>query len=122
MKMNENRKASGLYKVNIIIVLAIVLLSMNIYADGRKITITVTGNNDSTLLLASYYGEKIKLVDTAFSVKKDGNFVFESDEKLPGGIYMAVTPDKKKLFEFIISDDQNFKIITDTADYIRNMT
>lgn len=96
-------------------------ISGSIWADGYKINISIEGNKDSVLLLTSYYGEKIKLIDTAYSQNLNGNFVFESENMLPGGIFMAVSSNKKKLFEFIISDDQVFKISTDTSAYIQNM-
>jgi hypothetical protein len=60
------------------------------------------------------------LVDTATQGSK-GTFVFESPDLLAGGIYMAVTPDKKKLFEFLIGKNQRFTLQTDTTDYVSNM-
>jgi len=75
---------------------------------------------DSSLILTSYHGDKIILVDTAF-VEKSGFFVFEKKEKLPGGIYMLVSPQKRKLFEFIIDNDQRFSLTTDTANYALNV-
>ena len=85
---------------------------------GEKLylKIKIEGYADTSLLLTSYYGDKVKLVDTAF-VTKSGCFIFEGEENLPGGIYMAVSPEKKKLFEFILDKDQRFSLTTDTADY-----
>jgi len=88
--------------------------------DAYKIKIHIDGNSDSILLLTTYYGEKIMLVDTAFS-DKPGFFLFEGDSLLPQGIYMAVSNKKKKLFEFIVNDNQQFSLNTDTSDYTMNM-
>ncbi|UBM63273.1 DUF5106 domain-containing protein [Candidatus Sulfidibacterium hydrothermale] len=83
--------------------------------QGYKINIQIKGSRDTTLLLASYYGDKIRLVDTAHA-KTPGNFVLEGKKPLPGGVYMAVSPKKAKLFEFLINKNQHFKLVTDTAN------
>ncbi len=83
--------------------------------EGHIIQIKIQGSQDTSLLLASYYGNKIRLVDTAFT-KTPGNFVFEGKKSLPGGVYMAVSPKKVKLFEFLINKNQHFSLQTDTAN------
>ncbi len=83
--------------------------------NGYNIHIKITGSADTSLLLASYYGNKIRLVDTAFA-KTPGNFVFEGKKPLPGGVYMAVNPKKVKLFEFLINKSQHFILKTTTAN------
>jgi len=83
--------------------------------ESYKIQIKIIGSQDTSLLLASYYGNKIRLVDTAFT-KIQGNFVFEGKKALPGGVYMAVSPKKVKLFEFLINKNQHFSLQTDTAN------
>ena len=88
--------------------------------ESLYLKIKIKGFTDSSLLLTSYHGDKIKLIDTAF-VTKTGFFIFEGMEKLPGGIYMAVSPDKKKLFEFILDKNQSFTLTTDTANYALNV-
>lgn len=104
-----------------VFVIGILLFSSEIVSqDSYKIKINIEGNSDSLLLLTSYYGEKIKLVDTAYNNSK-GDFIFEGYQKLPGGIYMTVSSDKKKLFEFIVGKDQNFSMQTDTSNYVQNM-
>jgi len=85
-----------------------------------RIAVTVSGSTDTALMMTCYYGDKIKLVDTAMRQKK-GKFVFEGRKKLPGGIYMAVTPGKVKLFEFIVGDDQHFELETDTSGSALNL-
>lgn len=87
---------------------------------GYKIKIHVDGFRGKTLFLSSYYGDKIKRVDTA-KVVKPGVFVFEGAKPLVGGIYMAVDPMNRKLFEFIVSRKQHFGLTTDTANYLMDM-
>lgn len=104
--------------------LAVILFFLTVAAvfagDGYKIRISISGYPDSALLLTSYYGDKIVLVDTAYA-QKPGTFVFTGKEKLPGGIYMAVSQGKSKLFEFIIDKHQDFSISTDTANYLNDI-
>lgn len=88
--------------------------------DELYLKIRIEGYPDSSLLLTSYLGDKIKLIDTAF-VTKPGHFAFRSEEPLAGGIYMAVSPDKKKLFEFILNENQSFTLSTDTSNYALNL-
>lgn len=83
--------------------------------QGYKICIDIKGSKDTSLLLASYYGDKIRLVDTAHTTTP-GNFILEGNKPLPGGVYMAVSPKKVKLFEFLVNKNQHFKLVTDTAN------
>jgi len=88
--------------------------------NGYKIRIAISGYQDTVLFLTSYYGDKIILVDTATVLKND-SFEFTGKTKLPGGIYMAVSEHKRKLFEFIVDDDQDFSLTTDTVNFAHNM-
>ncbi len=83
--------------------------------NSYRIEINIKDSPDTSLLLASYYGNKIRLVDTAFA-KKPGDFVFEGKKALPGGVYIVVSPKKVKLFEFLINKNQHFNLQTDTAN------
>ena len=111
--------------INILRQLSVIIISLIIAQtisaqDNYDIKIKIDGYTDSTLLLTSYFGEKIKIVDTAYS-DKSGDFHFKGEKRLPGGIYMAVSMTKKKLFEFIVSSSQNFVLSTDTSNYALNM-
>ena len=99
-----------------------ILLSFNAFsANEYEIKINIEGEfKDSSILLTSYFGEKIKIIDTAYATKQ-GEFVFAGQKKLPGGIYMVVSMQKKKLFEFIVDANQKFKLSTNLSDYAGNM-
>ena len=89
-------------------------------ASGKySIKIKVNGLKDTVCYLANYYGDKQYLKDTA-EVDKKGNFTFEGNSKLEGGIYLIVLP-KNKYFEAIITNEQNFSMETDTGDFVTNM-
>lgn len=106
---------------NCLLICCFFAFSMNLVAQKEYlIEVNIKGYSDSTVLLTSYFGKKIKLVDTAM-IQKKGKFLFEGEKKLPGGIYMVISENKEKLFEFIVSDDQSFILSTDTIDYAGNM-
>ncbi len=102
-------------------IFTLLITTVLIAGGGYKVKIIIDGYSDSTLLLTSYYGNKIKLIDTAFQKELPGVYVFQGDKQLAGGIYMAVSSDKKKLFEFIISDAQDFSLTTNSDNYVKAM-
>ena len=83
------------------------------------IKIKVNGLKDTVCYLANYYGDKQYLKDTA-QVDKKGNFTFEGNTKLEGGIYLIVLPGNK-YFEAIITNEQHFSMETDTGNFIAQM-
>ncbi|MFI5219349.1 MAG: redoxin domain-containing protein [Bacteroidia bacterium] len=101
---------------------AVILFFSNLgYSQNAfNLKITVKGvPKDSLCRLANYYGDKQYLKDSALADAK-GTVVFKAKEKLPGGIYLFVLPNKK-YFEFIIDKEQNFSLETDTADLVKHM-
>ncbi len=97
------------------------MLALNAFAQrGYRIVLKIPDAPYSSLLLTTYYGNKIKLVDTAFA-NKAGEYVFEGQKALDGGIYMAVSPKKVKLFEFVVNQHQRFTLQTDTAEFVLHM-
>ena len=104
----------------LILIIFIGFQSVNEAQENYRILIDIEGYQDSSLLLTTYYGDKILLVDTAYA-SGTGSFLFEGDSPLPGGIYMAVSQKKIKLFEFIVDKKQEFKLQTDTSAYTSNM-
>ncbi len=105
-------------------VITTVLLLINsiiaIANSGHYIGMHINGYTDSVLFLTSYYGEKIYLVDSAYS-HNNNVFEFQGDGQLPAGMYMAVSSKKEKLFEFLVSDQQKYNLYTDTSTYVLNM-
>lgn len=100
------------------VVLFLLIFSSKTFAQGYEIRMKVKGVKDTTVYLAFHYGDKQYLKDTA-KVDSKGNFVFDGKEALPGGIYLAVMPDKR-YFELIVNE-QKFTLETDTANYVTNM-
>lgn len=90
---------------------------------GYNISVTIKGHADSLLYLANYYGGNQYLKDSAYSNKnKPGVFVFKGKEPLLGGIYILATQKKVKLIELVIDKNQNFSVVTDTVDFLNNLS
>ena len=116
--MNAIKQSKMQYKYFIII--TFILLSFNVLGQSKhSIQININGFSDTNLFLTSYFGNKIHLVDTAYS--SNGKFIFSRKNSFPGGIYMVVSKNKSKLFEFIINQDSKITFTTDTTSYIDNM-
>ena len=102
------------------LVLVNILLITSILSQNKsEIKIKIHNFNDSILLLTSYYGDKIRLVDTA-QLEHD-SYTFNYDSTLPGGIYMAVSSKKTKLFEFIVNGEKKISFTTDTSAFVQKM-
>ncbi len=96
------------------------LLAIQVFAQQHQITVKIDGNTDSTMILANYWGDKVRRTETAKAVEP-GVFVFEGDKKLPGGIYMLIDQNNDKLFEFVINENQKFTLSTAPYHYTANM-
>lgn len=109
--------------------LFILALSFSAFAAGDKpaakpkgysIKVKLNGLKDTSCYLAYHFGDKQYLKDTA-KVDAKGNMVFEGKEKLQGGIYLLVLPNKTN-FEFLVVDsEQSFALETDTGKMVENM-
>ncbi len=81
---------------------------------GYNIPITLTPLKNTWVYLGCHFGKYKNLVDSAWLGDKSQG-VFKGKEKLPQGIYFAVSPNKVLLFEFLMDKQQNFAIKADTA-------
>ena len=77
------------------------------------------GLPDTLCFLAHYYGDKQYLQDSA-KTDKSGQVIFKGNEKLPGGIYLFVFPNKT-YFEFLVDKEQEFSMECDMKDIISSM-
>jgi thiol-disulfide isomerase/thioredoxin len=80
----------------------------------HNIKIKITPYVNSNIYLGAYYGNKQIIVDTAYlNEKSQGSF--NNKYQLTDGLYFVISPDKKKLFDFLVTDGQQFDIIADTG-------
>ncbi|NNF02738.1 MAG: DUF5106 domain-containing protein [Bacteroidia bacterium] len=100
-------------------VLFVVLVANNICAQGYKISFKVEGVSDAMCYLGNYFGDKTYIQDSA-KANVNGEFTFEGEEPLLGGVYLTVLPGKK-YFEVIVDKDQEFFMSTSKSDPIAKM-
>ena len=84
---------------------------------GYQIDGEIIGLEDSTIMLAYYFGGKQYATDTA--VVKNGKFTFKGSKDLKGGMYLVVLSENK-YFDLIISE-QRFSFSTNLNDLIGSM-
>lgn len=90
-------------------------------ADGFTINGRVGGLRDTTCVLAHYFGATQYIPKDTARVDATGKLTFTGPKRLPGGLYIVVTP-KNRYIEFLIDDtNQNFSFETDTANVVKNM-
>lgn len=77
----------------------------------------VKGLQDTSVILAYYFGGKQYASDTAHSI--NGKFTFEGKKVLKGGMYMVVLPNQK-YFDIVISE-QKFSFATDLNSLVESM-
>jgi thiol-disulfide isomerase/thioredoxin len=113
---NTSSKPMNKFASLLFTVLVTVLWTSTASAQKYEIKLTLSDVADTEIFLANYFGSKLYYADTA-QVNNKGVATFTGNEPLKGGKYAFVTPGPK-LFEVLIDDDQQFEMITDTADFI----
>lgn len=98
--------------------ICLLLWSTGINAQGHNIKVSVSQMPNKNLILAHYSDGKIYVNDT-IKLDAQGNGVFKDSKKLWKGLYVLVFSNSN-IFDFIVGDNQNFTIITDTLNAIEN--
>lgn len=92
------------------------ILSLSVFSQkGYDIKITVKNAPDSVAYLGRYYWDKTYIVDTCKKITK-GQIIFKGTDSLERGMYMLISQDKVKYFDFFITDATKFSLSTDHAD------
>ena len=82
---------------------------------GHAIQISLKPYQNTKIYIGTKYGNNRVLADSGvLNEKSEG--VFKGAQKLTPGIYFLVNPKYTILFDFIVDDAQNFKIIADTTN------
>jgi thiol-disulfide isomerase/thioredoxin len=82
---------------------------------GRNIEITLKPYKNTKVYLGTNYGQGRVLADSAMLNEASVGY-FKGKEKLTPGIYFIVSPKYSILFEFLVDEGQQFKIIADTLN------
>jgi thiol-disulfide isomerase/thioredoxin len=108
---------------NLTIFIALLTLPLLAFSQkpGYQIKVKIDGFEQRECYLGYYFGDKQYLKDTAY-LEKDGYFYFESNEELPGGIYLIVMPPENQFFQVLVDKgNQWFSMETKHANTAENM-
>jgi peroxiredoxin len=109
-------------RINFLVVLVLASIA-SLAQPGYKLDFKIKGLKDTTVYLGYYLMENTLIRDTA-RVDKNGSFSYDGKKNLDPGTYFLVLDTKKdklKLFDFMMSADQQFALETSTEDYNLNM-
>ena len=89
----------------------------NTKSVGHNIEITLKPYKNTKVYLGTNYGQNRVLADSAILNEASLGY-FKGKEKLTPGIYFIVSPKYSILFEFLVDEGQQFKIIADTLNLL----
>ena len=112
------KKTITLILLNTLVLLSFSQSIFNKSQEKYKISGEITGLQDSTVILAYYFGGKQYATDTA--IVTNGQFTFTGNKELKGGMYLVVLSESK-YFDIIVSE-QYFSFSTKLNDLIGSMT
>jgi len=108
-------------KMKKVLLLIILFTGLNALVKGQEYELKfhIDGIADTTVYLGYFFGESTYVKDTAL-VNSNGDFQFDGSKPLARGMYFLVL-NKSRIFDFLVSDDQHFKLSTSTKDYLANL-
>lgn len=90
--------------------------------SGHRISFQIDGYQEPTLRLAYYLTDKQYVLDSV-GVGEDGRFVFSGEEPLRPGVYLAVMAPDNRVFQFLITpEEQHFDFATRVDDQTNHST
>ncbi|MCP4441694.1 MAG: DUF5106 domain-containing protein [Aureispira sp.] len=95
----------------ILIVLSVFLVSVVSNAQ-YKIKVKIDNYPNDTCVLGHTFGDKTYIDQKLTKPNKKGEFIFEGEESLPGGMYVILVKPQNVYFQFLISDDEDQKDIS----------
>lgn len=90
------------------------------YSIECRIDFNINGLENKKIVFAYEYGYKQIVVDT-IRLDKEGKGFYSPKNRLNGGIYLLIFPDKNKYFELLINNEQFFTIYSDTSDLFNKL-
>jgi Domain of unknown function (DUF5106)/Thioredoxin-like len=82
--------------------------------NGYSIRLHLKPYTGGKVYLGYYYG-KIKALADSAQLNGTSDGIFSGKDKLPGGVYFIVSPNRAILFELLIDSQQHFSIAADTT-------
>ncbi|MFT3749374.1 MAG: DUF5106 domain-containing protein [Agriterribacter sp.] len=101
-----------------IFLMAVIFLQFTaISQTGYRIAVTLKPFTKGYLYLGHHFGSKQYIIDSV-ALNDKSEVTFSGKEKLQGGVYMVIFPEKNGWFEMLVDKQQHFSVATDTADII----
>jgi thiol-disulfide isomerase/thioredoxin len=110
----------GWLPLMVILMVLVIVKTATAAPKGYKISVKLSGSNDTCLLLAHYYGNKQYLDDTAYR-NKQGVFEFLGTDKLPEGMYIIAGQSKTRYFDFFLTNSQQMEFNCNPTDVVKTM-
>ncbi|HRQ16263.1 MAG TPA: DUF5106 domain-containing protein [Agriterribacter sp.] len=88
--------------------------------NGYQIKVTLKPFTNGYLYLGHHFGSKQYIIDSV-AINSNSEVVFSGKEKLFGGVYMVIYPQKNGWFEILVDKQQHFSVTADTTDIIGKM-
>ncbi|MDD4847925.1 MAG: redoxin domain-containing protein [Bacteroidales bacterium] len=102
-----------------ILLFCVVSVSGQNEKKGHDIKINIKGWDDDFCLLAHYFGNGQYLDDTLWI--KNSTIRIQGDTALRNGMYLIINPQKVRLIEFFVDQQQHFTITSDTLDLLAHI-
>ncbi len=83
-------------------------------AKGYELKVRINNLANKDIILGHRFADKL-FPDDTLKLDNSGFGVFKGDKQFPEGIYFIFTP-AKKMFDFFLTENQNFSIETDTLE------
>lgn len=96
-----------------------VFAQLNVRGQGYRIEVSIKGLSNDTLILGEYFTTRMIPMDTII-LDKQGKGAFSGDSLLSGGLYLIYF-NPGRYFDFLLGDDQQFIISTDTASLMESL-
>ena len=94
----------------------LLILHGSLMAQPLKVVFEIKNYDNDTLIIGNYYGERQIVKDTLYKVSK-GKFVWNSEEKLAQGVYLALMKPSNTFIQFMVNENENqFSLMTDFKD------
>jgi peroxiredoxin len=104
----------NIFRVSLL-VFTLLITSGLLNAQGYSIDVTMKPFKNQYIYLGYHYG-KIKALADSVLLNENSKGTFQGKERLPGGIYFLVSPQKQILLEVLIDKDQQFSVSADTSN------
>ena len=118
--MNIRQNWKNLLSILILLLVLAMVKTVVASPKGYHILVRLQASNDTSILLAHYYGNKQYLDDTAFR-NKQGFFEFTGAEKLPEGMYIIAGQSKNRYFDFFLTGNQQMEFNCNPAEVVKTM-